>query len=174
MTLIARHALWPLALAAGSLSALVWAVLATSPPLIVYNASNSVPAGWYHIASASPLAAGDLVLARLPPEAITLAAQRGYLPTTVPLLKTVAAIAPQHVCVQSNQVLIDGKLVARQLRRDRKRRALPAWRDCRHLESDELFLLSSNPESFDSRYFGPVSANAVIGLAQPLRLVTPP
>jgi len=174
MTLIARHALWPLTLAASSLSALVWAVLATSPTLIVYNASNSVPAGWYRITHARRLADGDLVLVRLPPETAAFAAQRSYLPSTVPLLKTVAATAPQHVCVRSNQVLIDGKLVARQLRRDRKGRALLAWRDCRPLVSDELFLLSSNPESFDSRYFGPVSANVVIGLAQPLRPVMPP
>lgn len=174
MPLKGRQALWPITLSAGSLFALTWIALANSPPLLAYNASNSVPAGWYRITHDRRLADGDLVLVRLPPEAATLAAQRGYLPSTVPLLKTVAAIAPQHVCVQSNQVLIDGKLVAKQLRWDRKGRALPTWRACRHLVSDELFLISSNRESFDSRYFGPISANAVIGLAQPLRLVTPP
>jgi type IV secretory pathway protease TraF len=37
---------------------------------------------------------------------------------------------------------------------------------CRRLEPGELFLLSvTNPASFDSRYFGPVSASAVIGVA---------
>ena len=88
----------------------------------------------------------------------------------VPLLKTVAARAPQQVCVQGNQVRINGALVARQLRKDRLGRALPAWQECRRLAGDELFLLSTNPESFDSRYFGPVSARAVIGRAQPLWL----
>ncbi|MCZ4323198.1 S26 family signal peptidase [Pseudomonas anguilliseptica] len=174
MTPLGRHALGPIALSVGSFFALAWTALTSSSPLLVYNASNSVPAGWYRIADARLLATGDLVLVRLPPEAMTLAAQRGYLPTTVPLLKTVAAKAPQHVCVQGYRVLIDGKLVARQLRWDRQGRTLPTWRVCRRLVDDELFLLSSNPESFDSRYFGPVSARAVIGLAQPLRLVTPP
>lgn len=161
---------WPLALATSSLIALGWAALATSPPQLIYNASDSVPTGWYRIAPVDSLATGDLVLVRLPADAMVLAAQRGYLPSTVPLLKTVAAIAPKRVCVRGDQVLVDGQLRARQLHEDRQGRALPAWQDCRRLVGDELFLLSNKPESFDSRYFGPVSAGAVIGRAQPLWL----
>ncbi|MFI8743853.1 S26 family signal peptidase [Pseudomonas sp. NPDC077186] len=162
---------WPLALLACSLFALCWAALTTSPPRLVYNASDSVPVGWYRISPANSLASGDLVLVRLPPEASSLAAQRGYLPANVPLLKTVAAMAPQRVCVQGSQVRIDGDLVAKRLRWDRQVRALPNWQACRRLVGDELFLLnSSNPASFDSRYFGPLSVDAVIGRAQPLWL----
>jgi len=116
MQLMGRQALCPITLSASSFFALAWISIANSSPLLVYNASNSVPAGWYRIAHARLPAAGDLVLVRLPPEVSPLAAQRGYLPSTVSLLKTVAAIAPQHVCIQRRQVLIDGKLVARQLR----------------------------------------------------------
>lgn len=170
MTLGARSMRWPLALLACSLTALGWAALTTSPPRLVYNASDSVPVGWYRISPANSLASGDLVLVRLPPEASSLAALRGYLPANVPLLKTVTAMAPQRVCVQGSQVRIDGVLVARRLRWDRQGRALPTWQACRRLVGDELFLLSSNPASFDSRYFGPISANAVIGRAQPLWL----
>ncbi|MBA1184108.1 S26 family signal peptidase [Pseudomonas stutzeri] len=170
MTLGALGVRWPLALLACSLLALGWAALTTSPPQLVYNASDSVPVGWYRISPANSLASGDLVLVRLPPEARSLAAQRGYLPANVPLLKTVEALAPQQVCVQGSQVRIDGVVVARRMRWDRQSRALPAWQACRRLVGDELFLLSSNPASFDSRYFGPVSADAVIGRAQPLWL----
>ena len=46
MTLGARSSRWPLALLAGSLSALGWTAIATSPPGLVYNASDSVPVGW--------------------------------------------------------------------------------------------------------------------------------
>ncbi|MCT5700999.1 S26 family signal peptidase [Pseudomonas aeruginosa] len=171
MTLGACGVRWPLALLACSLFALGWAAIATSPPRLVYNASDSVPVGWYRISSANSLASRDLVLVRLPPEVRSLAAQRGYLPANVPLLKTVAAMAPQRVCVLGSQIRIDGDLMAKRLRWDRQGRALPAWQACRHLVGDELFLLSSsNPESFDSRYFGPISADAVIGRAQPLWL----
>ncbi|ARS49335.1 peptidase [Ectopseudomonas mendocina] len=171
MTFGACGVRWPLALLAGSLAALGWAALTTSPPRLVYNASDSVPVGWYRISPANSLVPGDLVLVHLPPEVRSLAAQRGYLPANVPLLKTVAAMAPQRVCVQGSQVRIDGVLVARRLRWDRQGRALPSRQTCRRLVGDELFLLSSsNPASFDSRYFGPVSADAVIGRAQPLWL----
>jgi type IV secretory pathway protease TraF len=48
-------------------------------------------------------------------------------------------------------------------------RPLSSWGQCRRLADDELFLLSvTNPASFDSRYFGPINASAVIGLARPL------
>jgi conjugative transfer signal peptidase TraF len=170
MTPGSRRARWPLALATGSLLALGWTAFATSPPQLVYNASDSVPIGWYRITAISTVAAGDLLLVHLPPEVMALAAQRGYLPANVPLLKSVAAVAPQQVCVRDSQVRVDGQLVARRLRRDRQGRTLPAWRDCRRLTGEELFLLGSHPESFDSRYFGPVSANAVIGRALPVWL----
>ena len=50
-----------------------------------------------------------------------------------------------------------------------------SWPECRPLERDELFLLSvTNPVSFDSRYFGPVSASAVVGVARPVWLETRP
>jgi len=170
MTPATSSSRWPLALLSGGLVALVWAALTTSPPRLVYNASDSVPVGWYRISSAGSLAPGDLVLVRLPPEVRSLAARRGYLPADVPLLKTVVAVAPQRVCVRGSQVRIDGVLVARRLRWDRQGRALPTWQACRRLVGDELFLLSSNPASFDSRYFGPLSVDAVIGRAQPLWL----
>jgi type IV secretory pathway protease TraF len=46
---------------------------------------------------------------------------------------------------------------------------LPHWDGCRTLQADELFLLmAAVPDSFDSRYFGPVSLSAVIGRLVPL------
>ncbi|MHB0763965.1 S26 family signal peptidase [Stutzerimonas sp. NM35] len=170
MTLGNRSSLWSLALLSSGLVGLGWAALTTSPPRLVYNASDSVPVGWYRISPANLLAPGDLVLVHLPPEVRSLAAQRGYLPANVPLLKTVVAMASQQVCVVGNQVRIDGVVVARRLKWDLQDRALPAWQACRRLVGDELLLLSSDPESFDSRYFGLVSVDAVIGRAQPLWL----
>ena len=58
---------------------------------------------------------------------------------------------------------------------DRWGRPLPSWQQCRRLRSGELFLLSvTNPASFDSRYFGPVRATAVIGVARPVWLESRP
>ncbi len=136
---------------------------------IVYNPSDSVPRGWYRIVPADSLQVGSIVLARLPAPAAVLAAQRDYLPTGVPLLKRIGAVAPQRVCMDGMSVRIDDVVVATVMLADGHGRPLSAWSQCRRLVRGELFLLSStHPASFDSRYFGPVRVSEVIGRAQPL------
>jgi conjugative transfer signal peptidase TraF len=136
---------------------------------IVYNPSDSVPRGWYHIRPADSLQVGSIVLARLPAPAAALAAQRGYLPSGIPLLKRIAAVPPQRVCVDSETVRIDDVPGAAVMPADGRGRALSAWQQCRRLAHGELFLMSNtHPASFDSRYFGPIRASDVIGSAQPM------
>jgi conjugative transfer signal peptidase TraF len=135
----------------------------------VYNPSDSVPRGWYRIRPADSLQVGSIVLARLPAPAAALAAQRGYLPSGIPLLKRIAAMAPQRVCVDGTRVRIDDVSVAAVMSADGRGRPLLAWQQCRRLAHGELFLMSNtHPASFDSRYFGPVRASDVIGSAQPI------
>jgi conjugative transfer signal peptidase TraF len=138
------------------------------PVQIVYNPSDSVPRGWYRIEKADALHVGDIVMARLPAIAAAMAEQRGYLPAGVPILKRIGAMAPQSVCVNDRVLRIDGDVVATVRVHDGQKRELPVWSQCCSLANGELFLLSTNPASFDSRYFGPITAKAVIGSAQPL------
>ena len=166
-------------LSACGLAALAWASFVHPLPRLIYNPSDSVAIGWYRVdplghgagSLPRPLSVDSIVLTTLPPDAAALAAQRGYLPARVPLLKRVGAIAPQEVCITDQIVRIDGVPSAALLRADRWGRPLPAWQQCRRLRAGELFLLSAtNPASFDSRYFGPVSVSAVIGVAHPVWL----
>jgi conjugative transfer signal peptidase TraF len=136
---------------------------------IVYNPSDSVPRGWYRIGPTDSLHVGSIVLARLPAQAAALAAQRGYLPAGIPLLKRIGAKAPMRACVEGASVRIDDVAVAAVMRADGLGRPLFAWPQCRRLARGELFLLSNtHPASFDSRYFGPILASDVIGGAQPI------
>ncbi|KSJ03926.1 peptidase [Pseudomonas aeruginosa] len=168
-------------LAACGFAALAWASFVSPLPRLTYNPSDSVAVGWYrvdpfdHWAASLPrsLSVDSIVLVPLPAEAAVLAAQRGYLPTRVPLLKRIGAVAPQEVCIAGGIVRIDGVPSAAVLRADRLGRPLPSLQLCRRLEPGELFLLSvTNPASFDSRYFGPVAASTVIGVAHPVWLET--
>ena len=174
-------------LSACGLAALAWASFLPDNmrplPRLIYNPSDSVAVGWYRVdplhqrtdSLPRPLSLGSIVLTTLPADTAALAAQRRYLPARVPLLKRVGAVAPQIVCVFDALVWIDGVPVAAVLPADRLGRPLPSWRQCRQLRPGELFLLSvTNPASFDSRYFGPVSASAVIGVAHPVWLETSP
>ena len=133
---------------------------------LVYNASDSAPTGWYVIRPAQELMLGQYVVARLPDQVAALAAKRGYLPRGVPVLKRIAALPGQHVCMLQSSVQIGTDLVAETLRTDRVGRALSPWRGCRTLLADELFLLNADhPASFDSRYFGPLDRSFVQGVA---------
>jgi conjugative transfer signal peptidase TraF len=151
------------------IAALAWPSVHTPVARIVYNPSDSVPRGWYRIGPADSLRVGSIVLAWLPADAAALAAQRGYLPERIPLLKRIGAMEPQQVCTEGRIVRIDGVALATALKADGQGRSLPIWQQCRPLLDGELFLLSTtNPASFDSRYFGPVDVSTVIGYAQPL------
>lgn len=136
-------------------------------PLLVWNASASAPIGLYRVVPGAP-ERGDLVLVR-PAESIAkLPDERSYLPAGVPLIKRIAAMAGDDVCAFDGAIIINGKVIARQLEVDRKGRPMPRWNECRILVGDEFFLLLTPADSFDSRYFGPVTRAHVVGRLTPL------
>tara|TARA_Y100000815_G_scaffold202750_1_gene186395 strand:+ start:1569 stop:2141 length:573 start_codon:yes stop_codon:yes gene_type:complete len=160
-----------ISLAVIGMGALAWAVFRTPSVQIVYNASASMPTGWYLITQAETIAPADAVLVRLPLAAAKLAAARHYLPANVPLIKRVFATSPSRVCIRARQVIVDGRVVAHWHPQDRAGRPLPQWKGCRELTNDEIWLLNpDHPDSFDSRYFGPLRLDAVLGIAHPVRL----
>jgi len=145
---------------------MAFSVMAHPSVGLVYNPSNSAPRGWYLMTTAKHIHAGDWIIARLPWTAAQLAERRGYLPRTVTLLKRVAAVEGDSVCEQNGAVMINKTVVAQALKHDGAGRELTAWQGCRRLDADEIFLLSvTHPASFDSRYFGPMRRDAVIGSA---------
>lgn len=136
-------------------------------PLLVWNASASVPVGLYRLASGAP-GHGDFALVKTPDSVERLASERGYLPLGIPLVKRIAALAGDDVCTRNGAIVINGKAVARQLQTDRAGCPLPHWNDCRRLDRGEYFLLADALDSFDSRYFGPVTSAHLIGRLVPL------
>ena len=139
-------------------------------PLIIYNASVSAPAGFYRVLPEDSISRGDLVLVKTPNSVRLLAARRGYLPEGVPLVKRTAALEGDTVCICGHAVIIDGMHVADRLDADGQGRPLPAWSGCRTLQSGEIFLLMEGvQDSFDGRYFGPISINAIVGKLVRLR-----
>ena len=138
-------------------------------PCLIWNATASAPVGFYAVVQASPLHRGDLVLAMPPPSVQRFAAQRGYLPVGIPLVKHIGALGGDDVCSTDNVITINGHIAARWLTSDHLHRLLPAWTGCRTLSNSELLLLNEDvATSFDGRYFGPTATAAVMGKLVPL------
>ena len=108
-----------------------------------------------------------MVIAWAPAEARRLGAERHYLPSNVPLVKRVAAVAGDRVCAAGEAVFVNGRLEALRRPRDGPGRPMPWWTGCEVLRGGDLFLLTpSVPDSFDGRYFGITRAPEVVGSAR--------
>lgn len=156
------------ATAFGALLLVAPSVLALTP-LLIWNASASVPVGLYRASGAGILRIGDLVAVAPPADLATFLAERGYLPRGVPLLKHVAALADSVACRDGSIVAIDGRQIATARERDRSDRPLPVWSGCRTLAVDEVFLLNPDAaDSFDGRYFGPLRRGTITAKLMPI------
>ena len=162
-----RPAFLPVAATLAGIALVGFSAIAHPRPQLVWNASASAPIGLYRVISGAP-ERGDFVLVRLPKSIEKLAAIRGYLPGGVPLIKRIAAVAGDDVCAFGGAIMVNGEIVARQRKVDRAGRSLPRWNECRELVQGEFFLLGDAPDSFDSRYFGPVPSAQVTGRLAPL------
>ncbi|AQR61688.1 hypothetical protein BZG35_08510 [Brevundimonas sp. LM2] len=138
------------------------------PPLWVWNPSASAPIGLWRIAPGAPVDVGDWVLVDPPADLAAWLDAADYLPAGLPLVKRLAARGPSVVCRHGTTVRLDGRVVARARSRDHLGRPLPVWSGCRRLEPDEIVLFTAHPASLDSRYFGVIPADRIIGRATPV------
>jgi conjugative transfer signal peptidase TraF len=141
------------------------------------NLSGSIPLGLYRIVD-EPIFRGTVVLVCLPPHISEFARNRRYVPSgscpdgSSPLGKTVAAIPGDTVSVDREGVTVNHSLVgnSQPLLVDNEGRQLQQFPTGTYLVSrNEVWLVSSfSPRSFDSRYFGPVSASWVVSRVRAL------
>lgn len=135
-------------------------------PTIIYNPSQSAPIGFYLIGQKVTPEVGDYILIELPNSVKKIAIERHYVGPDVPLLKKIFATSGDHICSKDGQVYVNHKPVTKVKTHDPTGRKLPTWNGCRMLKQGEYFLLSLYSDySFDSRYFGPVMQNQIIGVA---------
>jgi len=140
------------------------------------NMTPSYPRGLWRIEALDrPAVIGDRVFICPPDTAVfERAFQRGYIRRGLcagglgPLIKTVAAVGGQRIAIGS-RVSIDGYV----LPDSDVRRADAAGRPLSLfaggvVPAGALFLHSDFAGSYDSRYFGPIPASGVLGLARPI------
>lgn len=144
------------------------------------NLTPSMPVGlWRVAASHVPLRRGEVVSVCPPDaEATRVGVERGYIPVgpcpggDEPLVKPVAAIPGDVVAIFPAGAAVNGHPIqgTAQLARDSAGRSLaPVPTGTYPVGTGEVWLLSGHdPRSFDSRYFGPVPADNVQGVARPV------
>src|SRR5712691_10761143 len=138
-------------------------------PRFVWNVSESVPTGLYHVQPARRLIVTALVVTYPPEPLATFLADGGYLPRGVPLIKRILALPGQTVCRTGLTITVDGIDMGAARERDRRARPLPVWQGCRVVANGEVFLMNwDEPASLDGRYFGPISLSAIVGRAEPI------
>lgn len=145
------------------------------------NLTPSEPLGLWRIVTMNrPVARGDLVFICPPETALFDAAlERGYLRRGLcpgdfaPLIKTVVALPGQRVEIGAH-VAVDGSPLDRSAVRksDGKGRAIDAFPGG-VVPPGFIFLHSSFGSSYDSRYFGPVPMEGLLGLARPVLVFDP-
>jgi len=133
----------------------------------VYNDTSSMPRGLYLLRTRPP-ARGDIVLLPIPPDARGLIRERQYLPTYAnALLKHLVALPGDHVCFRSGAFEVNGRTLAPIASADSQGRPLHPSSFCGPLPPGFAAVGSPYPNSFDSRYFGPVPL-ATLRTATPL------
>lgn len=142
------------------------------------NWTPSLPVGLWSLAPApKALRAGHIAEFCLPPAVAALAIERRYVGAgrcpdgSMPLLKPVAAVAGDTVEVTASDVLVNGRqVVPAGIARDSQARPMtPVPPGQYRVAEGQAWLLSAyNPNSFDSRYWGPIPASLVLRVAHPL------
>ena len=133
-----------------------------TPAMALVNESPSLSRGVYiRLLGAAP--GRDAVVAVPQPGSVRAYLGRLGMPGDLLLIKRVAAVGGDTVCRRDDRLVTPGRTVVVQ-DRDGRGVTLPAWRGCRRLGTEELFLLGDTPSSFDSRYFGPVHRSQVTGV----------
>ena len=134
-------------------------------PRLLYNPSESAAVGWYHLRPSEQPKRSDQVAAYAPLWARNLAQERGYLPSDYPLIKTVWAVAGEEFCYNNQSVSVPKRPDIPILRQDVLGRDMPQVSGCHVLKERQYLLMSPDVQTgFDSRYFGPVEADNIIGV----------
>ena len=137
--------------------------------LLILNVTPSVPVGLY-VTSPAELVRGDFVLVARDTAAHRAAVAKGLIRPGMRLLKRVAGLPGNRVCMFGQTVWINGSIKVSSRPADGHGRALRTGRGCRVMAAGQLFVLGSYRNSFDSRYFGPICRDDVVSRVVPIWL----
>jgi conjugative transfer signal peptidase TraF len=174
LRLLGQQVLW---LSAVAILIATLAAATRSNGLIFIATDSSCSLGIYQIVHKS-LTRGGLVEACLPNTIADYGLARGYLTSgqcpngAEPVIKVIGALAGDRVDLSTEEIRVNGLPLPQSstLLRDSRGRAVRTLpRGSYETTADDVWLFGLHDvRSWDSRYFGPVPVNAVLGAAEPV------
>jgi conjugative transfer signal peptidase TraF len=136
-----------------------------------YQVSPSMPKGWYWHYRSSTIMRHEWIIFTPNEPYLNSLLQYHLIPNDGWLLKEVVGVPGDHVCVQQNQLSVNGQRLAALNTKIVNNPSIPKQAFCGTLSSDEYFVLGRfHPRSYDSRYFGVIQRSKIMGIAKPLLL----
>ena len=137
---------------------------------LIFNATPSKPLGFYRLKKKDVFEQGDLVMFSVPAGIEELVRTRNYIPPKGHLMKNIIGGAGDTYCIHDQKFYVGDKLIGPIFATDSKNRPLPQHAAGCHKVPPEYMLIgiAEIERSFDSRYFGPVPTNTILGIAEPL------
>jgi len=120
-------------------------------PVIIYNATDSLPHGLYLVVQKPDYERGDLVVFPVPESVKALVRQRRWLPDGAYLIKSIAGRNGDLLSTKIGRCFVNGVDFGAVEKVDRTGQPLPVFSINR-----------------DSRYFGPIKERQIIGEAVPI------
>jgi len=131
---------------------------------LIWNRTGSAPEGLYWL-SDEPFTHGRWVVVSARSAEAQWAEDHGFVGRDWLLLKQIAGLPGDEICLTDTQIMINGKGAGEARLRDSTGREMPSWQGCVVLGQDQLFLMNAHPDSLDGRYFGPVEIHDLGGTA---------
>jgi conjugative transfer signal peptidase TraF len=132
---------------------------------IFYNYTESLPRGFYiRVPGEEPIKKGDLIAFVPPQTAKKIIDERKYLKPDYYLLKRVIGVPGDSIDTSKDHLIINHRPTGEFLSHDKEGRPISKYSFSGCLKKGEYYTgIPEKKNSFDSRYFGPVSKKNIIG-----------
>jgi len=131
-----------------------------------YQESTSMTPGWYFTYPINSLTRNNIILFRPDEHTENYMLERAWILPGSPIMKYLKGMPGDFVCIKNNQIFINQKEIGNIKKLDSKNRPLPDLTFCQTLVHNQFFMISTRvPNSFDSRYFGPITQEQMLAKA---------
>ncbi|NTW84019.1 MAG: S26 family signal peptidase [Chlorobiaceae bacterium] len=137
--------------------------------IFIYNYTESLPRGIY-LLHPGFFKKGDIVAFRPSGIAARIIEERKYLGKGEFLMKHIVGFPGDSVCTDNGMLSVNGENFGGIKDVDRQGKPLPRYGFCGRLKEGYIVAIKGMNSSFDSRYYGPIKSENIIGVATPFWL----